>query len=192
MADKLQSLKNRVRTERGHFTRLEGALVKALDFAEQHDNDRATAELIDVWEKFKKKTETVLELLGDLQTLDPANYATYEGNIKETEKTSLKAKEVVLTTLPKLAPPPDALTTQPVAAAAPAAGAGVAVQQYRVFDALKPFTLSRDHTPTELREWTTRFRAYYTASHIDQLQIPEQQAFLSVFWSLSYARKSPK
>ena len=59
MSDKLTSLKNRCRTERGHFTRLEAALAKALDLAVEHDNDRATAELITVWEKFKKKTDTV-------------------------------------------------------------------------------------------------------------------------------------
>ena len=45
--------------------------------------------------------------------------------------------------------------------------------------ALQPsFQLSFDNSPTEKAHWIEQFRSYYEASNLNQLEIPEQQAFL--------------
>ena len=45
--------------------------------------------------------------------------------------------------------------------------------------ALQPsFQLSFDNSPTEKAHWIEQFRSYYEASKLNQLDIPEQQAFL--------------
>ena len=46
-------------------------------------------------------------------------------------------------------------------------------------DALKPFTLTRDHTPAEMRSWMRKFTSYYTSSNMDQASLAEQQAYLT-------------
>ena len=176
-AAQIQVLKNKCRTQRGHFTRLSKALERACDFASTSMDEASTSELMDVFRRYKAKSEDVISILDELSSLDPDNFALYEANSQETEGLYQDASEHYFELLKTLQPPPAALAAPPVAAQ-PYAGAGPAPGvQYRVFEALKPYTLSRDNTPTELREWVTRFRSYYTASHLDQLGIPEQQAF---------------
>ena len=46
-------------------------------------------------------------------------------------------------------------------------------------DALKPFTLTRDHTPAEMRSWMRKFTSYYTSSNMEQASLAEQQAYLT-------------
>jgi hypothetical protein len=46
---------------------------------------------------------------------------------------------------------------------------------------LKPFTLSREHTPTELTDWLDRFRDFYNASNLGANDIPGQQSYFKLF-----------
>jgi hypothetical protein len=46
---------------------------------------------------------------------------------------------------------------------------------------LKPFTLSREHTPTELTNWLDRFRDFYNASNLGVKDIPGQQSYFKLF-----------
>jgi hypothetical protein len=46
---------------------------------------------------------------------------------------------------------------------------------------LKPFTLSREHTPTELTDWQDRFRDFYNASNLGAKDIPGQQSYFKLF-----------
>ena len=56
---------------------------------------------------------------------------------------------------------------------------GIAGQLVKCVDALKPsFQLSFDNSPSELRNWITQFKAYFEASNLWKLAIPQQQAFL--------------
>ena len=57
--------------------------------------------------------------------------------------------------------------------------AGGPQQILKPVDALKPaFTLSFDHSPTELAAWMAQFKAYYEASRLHVLPVQQQQAFL--------------
>jgi hypothetical protein len=46
---------------------------------------------------------------------------------------------------------------------------------------LKPFTLTREHTPTELTDWLDRFRDFYNASNLGAKDIPGQQSYFKLF-----------
>ena len=51
--------------------------------------------------------------------------------------------------------------------------------QLKPIQALKPsFTLSFDNSPTELVTWGTQFQSYFDASKLQNLPVPQQQAFL--------------
>ena len=95
-ADQIVDLKNSVRAERGHFTRLFKASERALDFAIATDSPAATDELVDTFGKFKAKTDKVIEVLGELAALDAEDYDTYDANIRETQGTYEKVSENVL------------------------------------------------------------------------------------------------
>ena len=51
--------------------------------------------------------------------------------------------------------------------------------QLKPIQALKPsFILSFDNSPTELATWGTQFQSYFDASRLQNLPVPQQQAFL--------------
>ena len=175
MATTVDDLKNSLRAHKGHFTRLYKAVERAADFAESQQTRLATEELTSVTTRFKAKYEDVISAYSALQIADPANYDAYYKAVVTTETEYQSLLEGVLKLQSTLEP---LLIPAPVPA--PAAGGGAAGgggARPRVFDAFKPFILNRDHTPVELREWISRFTSYYNASHIEQLQLREQQAF---------------
>jgi hypothetical protein len=43
------------------------------------------------------------------------------------------------------------------------------------------FTLTREHTPTELTDWLDRFRDFYNASNLGAKDIPGQQSYFKLF-----------
>ena len=54
-----------------------------------------------------------------------------------------------------------------------------ATNSLKPIQALKPsFILSFDNTPTELAAWGLQFRSYFDASKLNNLPVPQQQAFL--------------
>ena len=44
-------------------------------------------------------------------------------------------------------------------------------------DALKPFILTRDHTPVEMRTWLRKFKSYYSSSNMKFAPLADQQAY---------------
>ena len=63
---------------------------------------------------------------------------------------------------------------QPAVQPAVAAAAGRAP---KINNHLKPFILTKDHTPVELKSWVDRFRTYFSTSRMDLCTIIEQQAY---------------
>ena len=49
--------------------------------------------------------------------------------------------------------------------------------QFKVQDSLKPFILSKENTPLEFSQWKLQFRAFYSASHLERIDVVGQQAF---------------
>ena len=60
-------------------------------------------------------------------------------------------------------------------------GGDTAAAHWRVQDTLKPFLLTKDHTPREFLRWGREFRAFYSASRLGQLDVIGQQAFFRRF-----------
>ena len=44
-------------------------------------------------------------------------------------------------------------------------------------DALKPFTLTKEHSPVEMANWVKQFKAYFTTSNFAACAVAEQQAY---------------
>ncbi len=53
-------------------------------------------------------------------------------------------------------------------------------QDLHTTDSLKPFSLSQEHTPEELREWINKFTSYYKVSRMDKLPMDAQITYLQV------------
>ena len=63
-------------------------------------------------------------------------------------------------------------------ALAPAASTPRTGTTLKVIDSLKPSPLSHDASPVELNNWSEEFKAFYSASKLDQCTVPEQHASL--------------
>ena len=61
---------------------------------------------------------------------------------------------------------------------APTPTAPCAGTTLKVIDSLKPSPLSRDASPVELNNWSEEFKAFYSASKLNQCTVPEQHAYL--------------
>ena len=53
--------------------------------------------------------------------------------------------------------------------------------QVRVQDSLKPFVLTKEHSPLEFNQWASMFRAFYHSSHLERLENIGQIAFFKRF-----------
>ena len=49
----------------------------------------------------------------------------------------------------------------------------------KINDALKPFTLKRDHDPMDLDSWKRGFKVYYSSSKMENARLEEQQAYFT-------------
>ncbi len=50
----------------------------------------------------------------------------------------------------------------------------------RAVEALKPFLLTEQHTPEDLREWKAQFETYYSNGHLHTLPYKDQVGCLRV------------
>ena len=56
-------------------------------------------------------------------------------------------------------------------------GSGDGQAHFKVQDSLKPYILSKENTPLEFTQWKLQFRAFYSASHLERIDVVGQQAF---------------
>ena len=49
--------------------------------------------------------------------------------------------------------------------------------QFKIQDSLKPYILSKENTTFEFSQWKLQFRAFYSASHLERIDVVGQQAF---------------
>lgn len=129
--------------------------------------EEAIASIETALEKFKRTSYQLIEL-------DPDSFDTYDDNLSTEFQRCDQAKRDIFDFILQCRQAniaPQAPAHQPPA---PAAG------RIKTYDALKPFTLTRDHTPAELRNWILQFKAFYSTSQMDQLNIEDQQAFLRI------------
>lgn len=167
---------------RSAFTRAINVSVRARDYA-RHSLDRVSGvNITDITSYIAKvkgafhKVEQCFEQMRDLD--DPAAFDEYVTKIEEDETRMRDELEAIMDTLAAIDAhlhPPLAQAAAPAPAAAAGAGGG---PRLRVNLALKPFELSKEHSPMELRDWIEQFRAYFSSSHMELSTVPEQHAYL--------------
>ena len=121
--------------------------------------------------KLNRSYDKLEEQLNLLRTIDSENYDEYDLAFDESTTRYNEALKDILGTIAILQAPP----AQPIIAPPP-----VSINKIRPNEALKPFLLTRDHTPVEMRSWVNKFKAFYSTSLLDKCTIQEQQAYFKI------------
>ena len=136
------------------------------------------------------RLEKIFECLRDMQELELDQ--DYDENRKERERAYATCREEsaarhqeclnqmleALVTLATLAEPDS--SSQPGNVTFLTDGLE---DRFKVQDSLKPPLLNKDSSPTEFDSWKKAFRAFYSASRLEKLDIISQQAFFRQFIS---------
>ena len=171
----LQRLRKKRRGFRAAFTEIENIITSlitatrgadgALDRSEANRNALQRArEKLEIWyEKLQRLNNRMLTIALDQQGED-----VYRHNIEDATGRYTQCIE----SLGELA-----LDLQPRQIGN--VDEQAATNSLKPIQALKPsFILSFDNTPTELAAWGLQFRSYFDASKLNNLPVPQQQAFL--------------
>lgn len=169
----INELLGSIKAYKGHFTRTITEADRLAAFAKTHSSSFIAAELEKCHQTLQKYAGIMEEKYVECQIADIDNYKEYESRITALGKDYTKASDALLQVIANVKAAP---TTAPTAA--PQAHPGAA--KVKANDSLKPFQLTLEHTPVELRAWTKQFRAFYSTSGLDKCTIPEQQAYLRV------------
>ena len=176
-ANPTSQLLNRVRVYKGHLTRQTLVAERAIAFAEATPSSLAVQDLEDAFQRISDLLDKVTQDYLSLMELDPSNSDTYEQRLEQTDQKGIAVKETLMSTI-AAATRASAMPVNapPMPAPAPAPGAP-APRTVRVQTALQPEKLSRDATPQFLRSLARKLRAFHSASNMQLLSIPDQQAY---------------
>jgi hypothetical protein len=169
---------------RGHLTRRVRALTSAVTFAETTPSFRSLEDvevkIRDVRTQMDKVEEAYLALLEldpetDADAESKGRRAAYEQFLDDLSSFLDSDIQPAMALLDRLYGKLRGTSVAPVASAG---GAPAAAGRPKVVDALRPFGLSEDNTPAELRTWLERYEVYSSSSRLDSYSEREQQAFL--------------
>ena len=162
-----------LKAQKGHFTCARKELKAIADYVLAEPSSKAVAQLEKALDTFQAQAAKVENLYRTLLDEDPDvdNHDQYVARLDELSDTKQEGLEFTLHAITEAsrtaAPHPAAAPAQPQVNFRP-----------KVVDALRPNKLTMDNTPAELRNWLSKFKAYYTTSGLDQYTIAEQQVFL--------------
>ena len=168
MADNLEKLLATLRANKGHLTR---AIRRADDVQQRAENSphaNIVSEIDDVVRLLDNRLASIAENYSAVVELDPSNVESYIREQDAEEARHLLSKSKLLTVL-------GALQGRPAPAAAPAATALLTPTN----EVLKPFTLTKDHSPSELRLWIEKLQTYCEASRMGDKPHNERIAYVS-------------
>ena len=160
---------------KGHVTRRLKAADAAMTMASRASpSSELMGMLRDHVRKIQEEYNKLYDNLRERQNLsNEEDFAGYEAEIDE-ENSRCEAMENhlygLLAKIEEILRPP-----------MPRAGAagGQQPRNCKVATELRPEKLAKDGTPVELSNWIKAFSAYYNASHMELLDIPEQQAYFT-------------
>lgn len=144
------------------------------EFVVDKPSSLAASELESAYSNLKNAFEKVLKSLLRLQELTPVEFDAYEDGITNANSLYQSSLQKLLTTMSS-----NAGTPTPALVSAPPID-GQTVKRSRANDALKPFVVTRDHTPVEMRSWVTKFKAFYSSSCLERCSVPEQHAYFRI------------
>ncbi len=165
-ADKLTQLQKSLKAYDGHFTRALRSAERLCHAMARYQHLPSEVVVQATSDNIKRRQGLVIALLEQLYGLDPDD--TYLTGLDDTTTRGAEA-------IDRLMEAKKVATAQ-----------FNAQQQEQVLpthvgqanDALKPFLLTLEHTPGELRDWKKQFDLYYLAGHMDTWQYTEQVAYL--------------
>lgn len=174
--DKVDSLKNSLRAYKGHLTITLDVADNLVHLADANPTPALVGKLEATLSKLEGLNDQITELHKKLQEEDPTKFDDYKDSMEECVnrfKDGFNDIMKMIITCKQAGVNPHAQLQQPP----PPQG-----QQGRLKtnDALKPFKLTKDHTPVEMRQWTLQFKAFYSTSRLDTLAITDQQAYLRI------------
>ena len=166
------------RGKRAYHTRLHKSFIKAVDSLRKNTiafNERELKNVFDDYtvchSELMKKYEWCLSL--DNGSDDACKL--WETKMKDIQTQMDDDRELVSDAMA------DMIAAHPQAAPQPVVSSSTNPDplKYRgkVNDALKPFELTLDHTPTELCGWFRKFEAFYNTSQLSQAPVADQQAY---------------
>ena len=169
-----------VRELRRSLPALKGHVTRRIRTAEEQTritSEEPTRVKIDNLRQALARLDVTKERYNDklvsLQEMDNDRFDEYEAALESLEEDFSR----VLNNGTQVISNAEAGLTQP--AEAPAAEGRASAG--RAHDLLRPFLLSLDHRPSELRSWVTRFEAYFKSGNLQTLSRLEQQ---EIFFNL--------
>ena len=174
MAEHLTSTKARVAAHKGHLSRDIAAVKRAVVFLDNNPSAAARKQVNDIFDKISTRKDNIASLYEDLIELEPAKTNDYNVKLDEVEAAFDTAMTLALAAMHKF----DTTTAHAQQGAPQGQGRTNQGAEMKVQTALKPDKLSRDNTPAELISWIRKFRAFYSMSKLNQVDIMDQQAFV--------------
>lgn len=164
-------LKKSLRGHKGHFSRTINSAIRLCDFVLDKPSSLAATELENASKEVKTTYTKVEDILLNLQQIDSGNYDTYDEALTSCKDKYDDISYKLLTLSANL------FTPQPQLVAAPEQHKN---RPFRINEALKPFLLTKDHNPCELRSWINKFKAFYSTSMLNHCTLAEQHAYLRI------------
>jgi len=172
MAVRLAALKNTLRTQKGHLTK---TIQKANDIAlfarENTITDFTLEELQRAVMKVHNAEDRISHVYEKIMTLDPGNFDSYDAKLQDELKRASKVNETLYKLIADTRLRPSARRTVPES---------LSHTRAKPNESLKPFTLTRDATPVQVRQWIDAFRAWYSSSSMDKCTLEEQHAYFKI------------
>ena len=131
------------------------------------------AKLREALDKEGEQYKKCCDLLHNIALSDPKLKDDCDKELNTLDDTHMEVVEQVLEMFNELTQGQTNTTPPARARDRPTGG-----QRMRTVEAPKPFKLTLDHSPQEMRSWVRRFRAFYSTSNLDQIDVEDQLAFM--------------
>ena len=153
---------------RGHMTRRLNAARELIRIVEEEPRGPNIDNLKVALRRLDSTAENYAEKLIELQEIDDARFAEYESALNSLQDDATTTANRGAATI---------ATAEAGIAPAPANdGAVQGGSAGRANEALRPFLLTIEHRPAELRSWVTRFGAYYRSGNMQNQNLVAPRA----------------
>ena len=165
---------------KGHTTRRLNAARSQIEAVEANPVRRRIEQLDQALAKLEEASETYMSKLLELQVVDPPRFAEYEAALEslQTDVMEARSRGVDVSSQAEAGN-----RAAPEGEPGPGPARDGASRGGKMSEALRPFQLSLDHRPIELRTWVNRFEAYYRSCSMQAFSISEQQEHFMVLLS---------
>lgn len=171
----IDSIKFSLRSYKGHLSSTLTVADNLVHLAHADPTPSLTGKLEAELTKLEGLNENITERYRQLQEADPTNFDEYTTGLEECVDRFIGCQTDILRTIADCRRA--GIAAQPPLQQPPAAGQHGRI---KTNDALKPFRLTKEHTPVEMRQWTLQFKAFYSTSQLETLALPDQQAYLRI------------